>query len=140
VQHSTSRTAPIGAVLPFAAIATTRDTAGHCSLERFFDALGHDVGNAQLHTPRTIRPHFGAREFGQFSTVLAEAPASLGMQARVHRWRERDAGQREDLPLRSHPDQSADDRCLLFAVTVTAATLIWWILIGVAAAWLRGKL
>jgi hypothetical protein len=87
-----------------------------------------------------IRPHFGAREFGQFSTVLAEAPASLGMQARVHRWRVRDAAQREDLPLRNRPDQSADDRRLLFAVTVTAATLISWILIGVAVAWLRGAL
>ena len=139
MQESISRLAPTGAVLPFTSPDALSDAAGPGSLELFFDALGHDV-DAQRHAPRTIRPHFGFREFGQFSTVLAAEPASLGMQTRVHRWRERDAAPREDLPLRGYPDQSADDRRLLFAVTVTAATLIAWILIGVASAWLGGEL
>ncbi len=139
MQHSTSRTAPSGANRPFPAFNRSADVVP-CSFERFVDALTPVAPKDQPPALGTIRPHFGAREFGQFATVLAEAPASLGMQARVHRWRERDAAQHDDLPLRAHPDQSADDRRLLFAVTVTAATLISWILIGVAAAWLRGAL
>jgi hypothetical protein len=139
VQHSTSRTAPTGATRSFPAFGRSGDVVP-CSFERFVDALSTDVVDERPRATGTIRPHFGVREFGQFSTVLAEARASLGMEARVHRWRERDAEQREDVPLRSHPDQSADDRRLLFAVTITAATLFAWILIGVAAAWLRGAL
>jgi hypothetical protein len=140
VHHRTSRTAPTGAILPFPAFNPTSETPGQCSLDRFFDALGHDHHNDHLQAPRTSRPHFGKREFGRLAPVLAATPASQDMQSRVLRWRERDTAQREDLPLHVHADQSADNRRLLFAVTVTAATLVAWIAVGLATAWLKGAL
>lgn len=92
-----------------------------------------------LPIPQTLRTHIGTRRFGDFGTVLmAEKPASADLSERVARWRAAEVS--EDLPLRAHPDQSADDRRFQFAVAVTTTAFGGWIIIGVAAAALAGKL
>lgn len=89
--------------------------------------------------PQTLRSHIGARSLGDFGTVLlAEKPASADMSHLVARWREAEA--REDIALRAHPDQTADDRRFRFALSVTTIVFSAWIVIGVVAAALAGKL
>lgn len=92
-------------------------------------------------TPRSLRQHVGAREFGDFGTFLmADKPATADLSDRVARWRTIDASARQDIPLRAHPDQSADDRRFRFAVSVTTIVFSAWIFIGVVATALTGKL
>ncbi|RYG93424.1 MAG: hypothetical protein EON58_18360, partial [Alphaproteobacteria bacterium] len=75
-----------------------------CSLDKFMHALGHQPAPALPPIPQTLRSHIGARQFGDFGTVLmAERPASVDLFKRVERWRGIDMA-REDLPLRAHPD------------------------------------
>lgn len=111
-----------------------------CSLDTFMHALGHQPSPAQPSIPRTLRSQIGERQFGDFGTFLmAERPASADLSKRVERWRGIDMA-REDLPLRAHPDHTAEDRRLRFALAITAGTLSSWVVIGVIAAALAGKL
>lgn len=109
-----------------------------CSFDRFLDVLDNPAP-AFAGIPRTLREHVGSREFGSFGAVLmADRPASADLSDRVARWRTVEA--REDLPLRAHPDQTADDRRHRFALAVTSLTLTSWIIVGIIAAALSGKL
>lgn len=110
-----------------------------CSFDQFLNVLGHQPALALPPIPRSLRSHIGARELGEFGTVLmAEKPASADLSDRVARWRAAEA--REDLPLRAHPDQTADDRRFRFALAVTTIVFSGWVIIGVVAAGLAGKL
>lgn len=118
-----------------------RSSERPCSFDHFLHALGHQPAPALRPIPRTIRQHVGARALGDFGAVLlAEKPASADLSVRVARWRTIDAAARQDLPLRAHPDQSADDRRFRFAVSITTLAFGSWIVIGVVAAALAGKL
>lgn len=111
------------------------------SLDSFMHALGHQPVPALPSIPQTLRSHVGAREFGDFGTVLmAERPASDDLSARVERWRTIDAAAREDLPLRAHPDQTAEDRRFNFTFVVTPIVIMTWIMISLVAAWFKGAL
>jgi hypothetical protein len=91
--------------------------------------------------PQTLRRHIGARELGDFGTVLmAERPASDGLSARVERWRTIDAAARDDLPLRAHPDHTAEDRNFNFIYVALPIAIMCWVIIGLVAAWLKGAL
>ncbi|PZO77059.1 MAG: hypothetical protein DI640_01365 [Sphingomonas taxi] len=104
-----------------------------------FDILGDPAPALAGRIPQTLRGHVSARPFGDFGTVLlAQKPASSDLSDRVVRWRAGDV--RGDLPLRAHSDQSADDRRLRFAISVTAVVFSGWIIVGVIAAALSGKL
>lgn len=116
-----------------------------CSLNTFMHALGHQpapataTATATATIPRTLLSRVGARRFGDFGTVLlAERPASSDLSDRVARWRASEI--REDLPLRGHSDQTADDRRFRFAVSVTTIVFSGWIVLGIAVAALTGKL
>jgi hypothetical protein len=113
-----------------------------CSLDTFMHALGHQPASALAGgPPQTIRALVGSRQFGDFGTVLmAEKPVSADLSAHVARWRATDRARRDDLPLRAHPDQTADSRRLEFALAVTAGTFGGWIILGVIAAAIAGKL
>lgn len=112
-----------------------------CSFTRFLDELGNPPPALAGGPPQTIRALVGSRQFGDFGTVLmAEKPASADLSAHVARWRATDRARRDDLPLRAHPDQTADSRRLEFALAVTAGTLGGWIILGVIAAAIAGKL
>ena len=112
-----------------------------CSLDTFMHALGHQpaTATAAATIPQTLRSHINARRFGDLGSVLlAERPASSDLSHRVARWRAIEV--REDLPLRAHPDQAADDRRFHFAVSVTTIVLSGWVMLGIAVAALTGKL
>ncbi len=118
-----------------------RSSERPCSFDHFLKALGHQPATALQPIPRTLRDHIGAREFGDFGAFLmTDKPATADLSDRVARWRTIDASARQDLPLRAHPDQSADDRRFRFAVSVTTIVFSGWIFIGVVAAALSGKL
>lgn len=109
-----------------------------CSFGHFLVALNNPAP-AFAGMPRTLRDHIGARQFGDFGTVLmAERPASHDLSKRVERWRGYDAGRRADLPLRAHPDQIADDRRFNRLFVVTPIAIMMLVLTGLVAAWLRG--
>lgn len=117
---------------------TTRQTETACPFPVFLAALDNPAPIFNV-PPRTLRDHISKRHFGDFGAVLmAERPAHDDLSKRVERWRGLDSASREDLPLRAHPDQAADDRRfnLLFVVTPIAISV--WVLIGLMAAWLRG--
>lgn len=117
-----------------------RPTEPACSFGTFLSALNNPTP-AFAGPPRTLRDHIGQREFGDFGTVLmAERPASADLSKHVLRWREMDATPREDLPLRAHPDQTAEDRRFNFLFVVTPTAIMLWILMGLMAAWLKGVL
>lgn len=119
-------------------VTKLRPTEQGCSFDIFLAVLDNPAPVFAV-TPRTLRDHVGSRQFGDFGAVLmAERPASADLSDRVARWRATEV--REDLPLRAHADQSADDRRLRFAVTVTACTLSGGIAIGLAVAFVTGKL
>ncbi len=121
-------------------VTKLRPTEQGCSFDTFLTVLGNPAP-ALAATPRTLRDHVGSRQFGDFGTVLlAERPASADLSDRVARWREIDMAAREDMPLRAHPDQTAEDRRLRFAVAVTTCTLGGWVVIGIVVALLTGKL
>ena len=106
-----------------------------CSLDTFMHALGHQPAPALASIPQTLRSHIGARQFGDFGTVLmAELPASIDLSKRVERLRGYGAAAREDLPLRAHPDYTAENRRLRFAISVTTIVFSGWIIAGVIAA------
>lgn len=116
-----------------------REIERPCSFDQFLNVLGHQPVLASPSLPRTLRSNISSRDFGDFGTVLmAEKPASANLSDRVARWRATEA--RENLPLRSHPDQTADDRRFRFAVSVTAIVFSAWIVIGLVAAALSEKL
>lgn len=118
-----------------------RSSESHCSFDHFLHVLGHEPASALRPVPRTLRHHVGAREFGDFGAVLLAAkPATADLSGRVQRWRAIDAAARENTPLRAHPDQTADDRRLRFAIAVTVGTFSSWILLGIIAAASAGKL
>lgn len=107
-----------------------------CSFDTFLSSLGSPAP-AFASTPQTLRDHIGARQFGNFGTVLmAEQPASADLSNLVARWRAADV--RKDLPLRAHPDQTADDRRFNFLFVATPIAIMMWVVIGLVAAWLRG--
>lgn len=109
-----------------------------CSFGTFRSALNNPAP-AFAGPPRTLRDHIGRREFGDFGAVLmAERPASADLSKRVLRWREMDAAPREDLPLRAHPDQTAEDRRFYALYVVAPLAILIWILIGLVAAWMKG--
>lgn len=111
-----------------------------CSPIPFMHALGHQPALAPSLIPQTLRAHIGARRFGDFGTVLmAEQPASYDLSKRVERWRGIDMA-REDLPLRPHPDQAAEDRRFNILFVVTPIAIMIWVLIGLLSAWLGGAL
>ena len=112
-----------------------------CLLGTFMQALGHEPAPALTSIPQTLRSHIGARQFGDFGTVLmAERPASADLSNRVERWRVVEVAVHEDLPLHGHPDQTAEDHRfdLLFVATPIAIMLL--VLIGLMTAWLKGAL
>lgn len=112
-----------------------------CSLDRFMHALGHQPVPAVAQIPQTLRSHLGARQFGDFGTVLlAERPASSDLSKRVERWRDVEAAAREDLPLRAHPDQTAEDRRFNFLFVATPIAIMIWVVIGLISAYLGGVL
>lgn len=109
-----------------------------CSFERLTQTLGN-LAPAFSGAPRTLRDHVGRREFGDFGAVLmAERPASADLSNRVARWRSAEA--RDDLPLRAHPDQTAEDRQFNILFVLTPITITLWVLIGLITAWLRGAI
>lgn len=115
-----------------------RPTEPACSLVIFLSALNNPAP-AFAGPPRTLRDHIRRREFGDFGPVLmAERPASANLSERVLRWRAMDATPREDLPLRAHPDQTAEDRRfnLLFVATPLAIMIL--VLTGLLNAWMKG--
>ncbi|MEG3084847.1 hypothetical protein U1707_14435 [Sphingomonas sp. PB2P12] len=114
-----------------------RPTEPACSFETFLSALNNSAP-AFAGTPRTLRSHVGARQFGDFGTVLmAERPASFDLSKRVERWRGIDMA-REDLPLRAHPDQTADDRRFNVLFVLTPAMILIMVLAGLFSAWWKG--
>lgn len=109
-----------------------------CTFPEFLTALNNP---APLFTsvPRTLRDHVGYRSFGDFGAVLmADRPASADLSDRVARWRS--AERRDDLTLRAHPDQTAEDRQFDFLFVVTPIAIMLLVLIGLMAAWLKGAL
>lgn len=111
-----------------------------CSFDAFLSACGNPMP-AFAGVPRTLRDHIGQRDLGDFGTVLmAERPVSDDLSAHVARWRASNAAHREDLLLRAHPDQTAEDRRLRFGVAVTTIVFSGWVIIGVIAAAFAGKL
>ncbi|WP_231420897.1 hypothetical protein [Sphingomonas sp. Leaf205] len=120
---------------------TTREIERPCSFDRFLSSLGYLPAVASRPIPRTLRDHVGARQFGDFGIVLlAEKPATTDLSDRVQRWRVIDAAAREDMPLREHPDQTADDRRFQFLTAGTAVVIIGWIVFGVLIAAFAGNL
>lgn len=118
----------------------SRSAEQPCSFDVFLAVLDSPA-QAFACVPRTLRDHVQARPFGDFGAVLmAERPASHDLSKRVERWRGYDAGRGEDLPLRPHPDQIADDRRFTFLFVVTPIAIMLCILIGLIAAWLRGAI
>lgn len=112
-----------------------------CSFDQFLQSLSHQPAVASPSIPHTLRDHVGARQFGDFGAVLmAERPASADLSARVQRWRTINATAREDLPLRAHPDQAAEDRQFNFIFVVTPIVIMSWIIISLVAAWFKGAL
>jgi hypothetical protein len=112
-----------------------------CSFDHFLNVLGHQPVLASPQILRGLRDQIGARQFGDFGAVLmAERPASADLSDRVARWREIERDSREDVPLRAHPDQTADNRRFQFAVAITAIVVLGWIAVGVAMAALSGRL
>jgi hypothetical protein len=111
-----------------------------CSLNTFMHALGHQPAPALPSIPQTLRSHIGARQFGDFGTVLmAERPASFDLPKRVERWRGIDMA-REDLPLRAHPDQTAEDRRFNVIFVATPIAIMILVIVGLVAAWSKGAL
>lgn len=111
-----------------------------CSLDTFMHALGHQPAPALPPIPQTLRSHIGARQFGDFGTVLmAERPASVDLSKRVERWRGIDMA-REDLPLRAHPDQTAEDRRFNALFVATPVAIMLLVVTGLISAWLRGAI
>lgn len=122
------------------AVTKPRPTEPACSFDTFLSALNNPAP-AFAGTPRTLRDHIGARQFGDFGTVMmTEKPASSELSDRVARWREIDAAAREDMPLRARYDQTARERRFEFALAVTTCFLGGWIVIGIAVAFITGKL
>lgn len=120
---------------------TTREIERPCSFDRFLSSLGYPPAVASRPIPRTLRDLVGARQFGDSSTVLlAEKPTTADLSDRVQRWRVIDAAAREDMPLREHPDQTADDRRFQFLTAATAIVIIGWIVVGVLITTFTGKL
>ena len=112
-----------------------------CSFDRFLHTLGHQPAPALRPIPRTLRHHVGAREFGDFGTVLmAEKPASADLSDRVARWRTVERSTRQDLPLHGPVDHSASDRLFNLIFLATLAAIIVWVVLGLIAAALAGKL
>ena len=117
-----------------------RPTEPACSFDVFLSALDHPAP-ALAGIPQTLRSHIRQREFENFGTVLmAERPASDDLSVHVARWRAPDSERRDDVFLRPHPGQAAEDRRfdLLFVLTPIAIMLM--MLVGLIAAWLRGVL
>lgn len=112
-----------------------------CSFAVFLDTLGNPPPVLAGRIPPTLRDQVGYRQFGDFGTVLlAEKPATADLSDRVERWRVIDAAAREDMPLREHADQTADDRRFQFATAFTAIVIIGWIVFGVLIAAFAGEL
>ena len=112
-----------------------------CSLGTFMQTLGHEPAPALASIPQTLRSHIGARQFGDFGTVLmAERPASADLSNRVERWRVVEVATDEDLPLHGQPDQTAEDRRFDFLFVVTPILIMLLVLIGLITAWLKGAL
>lgn len=102
-----------------------------CSFDGFLYALDNGAP-AFAGAPRTLRDHVSRRSFGDFGTILmTEKPGAADLADRVRRLRAIDATMREDVPLRAHPDQTADDRRFQFATAITAIAIIGWLAIGV---------
>ncbi len=113
-----------------------------CSLNTFMHALGHQPAPAPAlpSMPQTLRSQIGARQFGDFGTVLmTERPASADLSKRIERWRGIDMA-REDLPLRAHPDQTAEDRRFHLIFVATPIAIMALVIIGLVAAWMKGAL
>jgi hypothetical protein len=88
--------------------------------------------------PRTLRDHIGARELGDFGTVLmAERPASADLTRNVERWRASDVTSPADL-LRPHPDQIAEDRRFNLLFVLIPMMIVLMVLTGLIGAWVKG--
>lgn len=110
-----------------------------CSLNQFKYVLGHQPAPDAPQIPQTLRSHIGARQFGDFGTVLmAERPASADLSDRVERWRGVEAGTRDELPLRAHPHQTAEEHRFNVLFVVTPILIVCWVILGLIAAWFRG--
>ena len=117
-----------------------RSAGQPCSFDHFLKVLDNPT-SAFAGIPRTLRDNVGCRSFGNFGTILlAEKPGPTDLSDRVRRLRAIDATRREDIPLRAHPDQTADDRRFQFATACTAIVIIGWIVFGVLIAAFAGKL
>jgi len=120
---------------------TTRRIERPCSFDQFLSSLGYQPAIASRPIPRTLRDLVGARLFGDSGTVLlADKPTTADLSDRVQRWRVIDAAAREDMPLREHPDQTADDRRFQFLTAGTAVVIFGWIVFGVLVAAFAGNL
>lgn len=108
-----------------------------CSFDIFVSALDNPAP-AFAGMPRTLRDHIGAREFGDFGTVLmAERPASADLTTTVERWRDADVKARADLLL-PHPDQIAEDRRFNNLFVITPMLIVIMVLAGLIGAWMKG--
>lgn len=118
-----------------------RSSERPCSFDHFLHALSHQPAPALRNIPRTLRHHVGAREFGDFGAVLmAEKPASADLSDRVARWRTVERSTRQDLPLHGPVDHSASDRLFNLIFLATPAAIMVWVVLGLIAAALAGKL
>lgn len=110
-----------------------------CSFDRFLTALGH-AEPVPAGLPQSLLCQMAARPFAYFDNVLTmQPPASKDMVARVARMRAADQQARSDLPLATD-GQSTGERRLMMAIGVTVTVFCAWIVIGVALAYLAGRL
>ena len=116
------------------------DHANPCSFDQFLIALGNPAPTL-AGPPASLRQHIVKRPFASFDNVLTMLPpTSRDMAERVARMRAADQQVRSDLSLLAQDGQTTGERRLLFAIGVTVAVFVAWIILGVAVAYIAGRL
>ncbi len=111
-----------------------------CSFDKFLHALGNPKP-VHAGPPSSLRLQIADQPFASFDNVLTMLPpASRDIATRVARMRAADQQARPDLSLFVGDGQTTGERRLLFAIGVTVAVFVAWIIFGVAVAYIAGRL
>ena len=120
-------------------IVSRPDHAKPCSFDQFLAVLGNPAPTL-VGPPASLRRQTAMRPFASFDNVLTMLPpASRDIGERVARMRTTDQQARPDLALLARDGQTTGERRLLFAIGVTVAVFVAWIIFGLSVAYIAGR-